>query len=257
MRNLINFVLFALLTVFTFACQEKAEGPVLNQEISVDYFNGIEVSVVGHVIVEHGTEQKVTVTSQQNVINALSLEVVGGKWKIKLNRNIVDYDFTLHITTPEIEKVDVSGSANVTVIRPHSPKGIFESNITGSGNVEVAEMNGIYTQVSVNVSGSGTATIDDIVVRNLYANVSGSGKVMLSGMSSNFTARVSGSGSISDFDLVSSDVDADCSGAGSISFTCIEKLKARVSGSGNIFYKGNPVDIDTAVEGSGKIEKVN
>ncbi|KXX67720.1 hypothetical protein [Flammeovirga sp. SJP92] len=59
MKNLINFFLFTLLIGFTFSCNEKGEGPVVNEELNIDYFNGIEAGVAGQVFVEHGPEQKV------------------------------------------------------------------------------------------------------------------------------------------------------------------------------------------------------
>ncbi|KXX67721.1 GIN domain-containing protein [Flammeovirga sp. SJP92] len=191
------------------------------------------------------------------MINALSREVVNGVWKIRLNSNISRYDFKLHIIIPEINKADVSGSANVTVTEPVSGDGSFSTKVSGSRTIDISGFDDVFTTMNVDVSGSGSALIDDITVRNLSANVSGSGNVQLQGMSSTFTARVSGSGNISDYNLISSDVDAQSSGSGSISFTCNDKLYAKVSGSGNILYKGNPTDVQTEVSGSGKIQKVD
>ncbi|WP_044207522.1 head GIN domain-containing protein [Flammeovirga sp. OC4] len=257
MRNLINFILFAFLIGFTTSCTEKGEGPIISDELAIDYFTGIEVNIAGQVLVEHGTEQKVYVESQQNVLNALSREVVNGVWKIKLNTNISNYDFKLHIITPEVDKTDVSGSANVEVLEPYSESGIFRTAVSGSGSLNVSGMNDVNNQIISAVSGSGNVSLSDIETKDMNVSVSGSGNVELNGTTITFTAKTSGSGSISDFRLTASEVDAETSGSGSVSFTCTDKLYAKVSGSGNIQYKGNPTDVETVISGSGKIEKVD
>ena len=64
---------------------------------------------------------------------------------------------------------------------------------------------------------------------------------------------MSGSGDIRAYDLQADFVDAQVSGSADIRVTANEMLKARVSGSGDISYKGNPKKIDTKSSGSGDI----
>ncbi|WP_278021592.1 GIN domain-containing protein [Flavobacterium ginsengisoli] len=56
-------------------------------------------------------------------------------------------------------------------------------------------------------------------------------------------------------DLKSKVVEANVSGSGNSKVACDESLTARVSGSGNIRYVGNPEKKDTKVSGSGTISK--
>jgi hypothetical protein len=50
-------------------------------------------------------------------------------------------------------------------------------------------------------------------------------------------------------------VTANVSGSADIKVTVSEMIQARVSGSGDISYRGNPKKIDTKSSGSGNITK--
>lgn len=77
----------------------------------------------------------------------------------------------------------------------------------------------------------------------------------LSGSTRNLEVSISGSGDIKAYDLEADYVEATISGSADIEITANESLKARVSGSGDISYRGNPKKIDTKTSGSGDISK--
>ena len=62
-------------------------------------------------------------------------------------------------------------------------------------------------------------------------------------------------GDIEAYDLKADNVDATVSGAADIQVTANKSIKARVSGSGDISYKGNPVKVNTRSSGSRDISK--
>ncbi|HQV37276.1 MAG TPA: DUF2807 domain-containing protein, partial [Flavobacterium sp.] len=65
-----------------------------------------------------------------------------------------------------------------------------------------------------------------------------------------------GSGDIKAFELVSENAKVNVSGSGDIKVNCTEFIEARVAGSGDIEYKGNPKKVDTKVAGSGTIKMI-
>ena len=83
--------------------------------------------------------------------------------------------------------------------------------------------------------------------------MSGSGDMDLSGKTNDLDVQVSGSGDIKAYDLDAEFVTAQVSGSADIKVTANQMLKARVSGSGDISYKGNPKKIETKTSGSGDI----
>ena len=77
----------------------------------------------------------------------------------------------------------------------------------------------------------------------------------LSGKATDFTVSISGSGDINAYDLIADNVDATVSGSANIKVTANKEIIAKVSGSGDIDYRGNPEKIDTKVSGSGDISQ--
>ncbi|NNF18253.1 MAG: DUF2807 domain-containing protein, partial [Flavobacteriaceae bacterium] len=67
--------------------------------------------------------------------------------------------------------------------------------------------------------------------------------------------RMSGSGDLDAFDLEADDVEVQVSGSADVEVTANKSLKANVSGSGDIRYKGNPKKVDSRKSGSGDITK--
>ena len=99
--------------------------------------------------------------------------------------------------------------------------------------------------------------VEDIlkVADEVDASLSGSGDINLSGRTTDFTVSVSGSGDIKAYDLEADFVRATVSGSADIRVTANQSIDARVSGSGDIHYRGNPKKIKSKASGSGDITK--
>ena len=90
---------------------------------------------------------------------------------------------------------------------------------------------------------------------NVDVTLTGSGDINLSGSTAEITTVLSGSGDIDTSKLKAQTADATVSGSGDTTVYCTEMILARVSGSGDIQYKGDPKKKDTKVNGSGSISK--
>ena len=75
----------------------------------------------------------------------------------------------------------------------------------------------------------------------------------LSGTSKSFEAAVAGSGDVEAYDLKTEKCELKISGSGTIHASVENELIARISGSGNVKYKGNPRVEDVKVSGSGNV----
>ena len=105
----------------------------------------------------------------------------------------------------------------------------------------------------MSLSGSGDVVLD-VNTQSVSGKVSGSGDLTLRGTTNTLKASVAGSGDFHGFDLKSVNTDVSVNGSGDATVYCSGELKARVSGSGDIEYRGNPKTKDTKVSGSGSIE---
>jgi hypothetical protein len=179
---------------------------------------------------------------------------------------------------PLFKKVKVEGSGNVTIVHgaTHQVKvtgyenlvQIYETNVVNgnlilkfsdnynvrNSNISVAitvpAIEGVY------INGSGTIDMTSMTGSNFEAEINGSGDMdLINSAYTNVFYRVNGSGHIDARTVQSTDADANISGSGDIDVHVAGKLKARISGSGNINYWGNPTEVDAEVSGSGKVSR--
>lgn len=200
-------------------------------------YDAIAVSGWFDVNLIDGKEGELTLKGESNLLEYIITEVKNGKLVIKTEKGVnlkpSTWDDGITITVP-VESVDaiaLSGSGD----------------IVGKTTIKTDNLN-------TAMSGSGDITLE-VEARSVSASMSGSGDIMLSGRTKDFEATISGSGDIKAFDLEADNVDATVSGSADIKVTATKMLKARVSGSGDITYRGNPEKLDTKTSGSGDISK--
>ena len=207
------------------------EGPVEERVLQVASFTGIEAGGSMQVLIEKGTEQRITVRAQSNLIDLLNTEVKGNTWRIRPTTCFrSDSEFTVHIITPSlINDVEAHGSADIVA-----------QNVFGSGNTELS------------TSGSSTITVAGINEKELDLDISGSGAITIKGTCSKLEASLSGSGDLHAQELTANEADVKVSGSGQATLVAISKLNAKVSGSGAVRYGGKP-NVSSSVSGSGSV----
>lgn len=233
-----------LVVLFTVSCSAqwgkriKGNGNVVTVERSTGDYDAIAISGWFDVDLVGGNEGEISLKGEENLLEHIITEVKDGKLVIKVEKGLNLKPSTwkdgIRITVPveSIDAISLSGSGDIvgkTTIKTDN----FKTAMSGSGDI--------------------TLTIES---RTLEATMSGSGDIMLSGSTSDFEATISGSGDIKAYELEADHVNATVSGSADIKVTANKSLKARVSGSGDIHYKGNPEKVDTKTSGSGDITKV-
>jgi hypothetical protein len=127
--------------------------------------------------------------------------------------------------------------------------------IEGSGNTHCNKL--ITSSLNLQISGSGNISFDDLTLNTLKARISGSGNISLSGTTNTSDISISGSGSFGTYDLLHDTCNATISGSGSIEIAFTNQLNANISGSGNIYYKGDRNKVHKTVSGSGGVYQQN
>jgi hypothetical protein len=115
--------------------------------------------------------------------------------------------------------------------------------------LEAPELTEVVLNGSGNINMAGV-TKDTIVIR-----IAGSGNIVASGAAKQVTAEISGAGNLMLGGLAAENVDVVISGSGDANVWAKQSLHARVNGSGDILYSGNPEKVQTHVNGSGRIVK--
>lgn len=232
-------VLALCILSFLFASCRKivGEGPMVNENRTVQSFTGIILKIPANLYYTEEASRKLELRAQQNILDEIETAVNGNNLEIRFrhhNTNIGRHDvINIYVSAPEINYLETRGSGNLYATMPMHP-----------------------SFVKLSVDGSGNVQINQLVANNTEATISGSGNIIInSGSSNNTQTRISGSGYVNIQELESKNVRAEISGSGSIKLYATQNLDAYISGSGSILYKGSPV-INSSVSGSGSIKKI-
>ncbi len=188
----------------------RGSGDLVTQERDLDEFNAIEVSGSTDVFVTVSGEQKVSLSFDDNLIDLIETKVRGKTLKIYCEESYSSrLPCRIEITVPSLEQVRVTGSGDVEIYDLNGDS--FEYSVTGSGDMRAG---GEVGEVDIRVSGSGDVDTRDLIAREVSVKISGSGDVKVYAAET-FYGRVSGSG---DIDVYGSP----------------ERMSRHVSGSGDI-----------------------
>ena len=233
----------SLVVLFTVSCTAQwgkkvnGNGKVVTIERSTGDYDAIAVSGWFDVDLVDGNEGDISLKGEENLLEHIITEVKDGKLVIKVEKGLnlkpSSWKEGIHITVPveSINAVSLSGSGDI-VGKKTIKTSSFKTSMSGSGDITL-----------------------DLDTSSISASMSGSGDINLSGSTTDLDVTISGSGDIKAYELEADNVDATVSGSADIKVTANKRLKARVSGSGDIHYKGNPEKVDTKTSGSGDITK--
>lgn len=240
MKKLLSLSLVLLLTASCSAQwgkRVKGNGNVTTIERSVGEYDAIGLSGWFDVDLVAGTEGEIKLEGESNLLEYIRTEVKNGKLSIKVEKGYnlkpSSWEDGIRITVPveSVNAIALSGSGDIvgkTTIKSNN----FKTAMSGSGDITL-----------------------DVQASTIDASMSGSGDITLNGSTRDFEATISGSGDIKAYGLEADNVDATVSGSADIKVTANKMLTARVSGSGDISYRGNPEKVDTKASGSGDISK--
>jgi hypothetical protein len=240
MLKKITFILFALTVCTTTNAQNwwrnsekiKGNGNVVTVKRTTQDYDGVSVGGSFDVILVKGKEGNITIEGEENIIRYIETEVSGNTLKVKYEKNInirTTKRLTVTIAYQDLDMISLGGSGNISC-----------NNLIKADDLKVS------------LGGSGNITLE-VDANEVSSNIGGSGNIKLSGNSNEMTSSIAGSGSIKAYDLETDTLYATIAGSGSIRTTVKTKIKAKVVGSGSIYYKGNPKHIDTKSVGSGDV----
>lgn len=197
-------------------------------------FNQIENSGSWDVEITKGSKDEIRLESGSFDLSKVITELDGERLEIKLERgNYKNVDLKVFITVRELESVGNGGSGDMRI---NSDFGANSFNI--------------------GLSGSGTITAKNINAGKINIGMSGSGKMIIEGgRAEDANIGQSGSGDLEAMNFVAETVKIGKSGSGETSITALESLTVGASGSGNVYYKGDPEKKSIGVSGSTKVIK--
>lgn len=222
--------LFLLFMIFSFAASDVAA----QETRDLDPFTGIGIAIHADVFYTPGNSHEIRIEGNSKDVKDLITRVENGYLKIKYDDWKMKHSkLTIYITSKELEKVGLSGSAD------------FKSDKVVSSE-----------EMSIAISGSGTVLFANLEAEEVDVKISGSGDAILEkGSAEELDVKISGSGDVLAEHFETSELSVGISGSGSVKITVEDELDARISGSGSIHYHGNP-QVNSSSSGSGKVRSL-
>ncbi|MBX7219340.1 MAG: DUF2807 domain-containing protein [Blastocatellia bacterium] len=196
----------------TFSFRVKGNGIVKTETRSVPAFTAIDSEGSFDVVVECQKAQNLVVEAEENILPLIETKVEDGTLHIDSKKSFsTRKGIKIVISVPDLNEVELSGSGNISVAEVKTDR--FKVDVNGSGNVTV----------------QGATKAADI--------------------------SLSGSGNINTSKLTSEQAQVDLSGSGNIKVFANQEIEGDISGSGNILYAGEPTNVRKHVRGSGDMRK--
>jgi hypothetical protein len=192
-------------------------------------------------------EYRVVITVDSNIEEYVVTDIKNRVLTIglKKGRLYLSKNFSVDVYCPSLSGISISGSGSFESIDTIFTD-TFESTVSGSGKI-TGNIEG--DNISIRIFGSGEFN-GNIICNSLSTNISGSGKINVTGSSKDANADISGSGNFNGIDFECNKASIHISGSGNMNICVSEYIKANVSGSGRVKYRGNP-KID--YNGSGRL----
>jgi len=210
----------------------SGNGHVVTEEREVGAFDKLTVTGAFNVKVVRGNSGIIKVTADENLLNIIETYTKSGGLTIRINRDFNLRRYTkLYVEVPAeyLSKIILTGSGKVYNDFPFDWNNI-KLTLTGSGEMQF-----------------------DLNIKHIKATLTGSGDIILSGKSETAKFTLTGSGEIDARHLVAGEAEAVLTGSGDIHLQAIEFLEAKIFGSGDIYYYGEPERLKSKSFGSGNI----
>lgn len=211
-------------------------GKRVTETREVSGFDEVVLAGSGELYIEQGDEETLTVEADDNIIDYVKSEVNGDTLELGFKDNV-----SISLSKPVVFRLTVRDITSVT--------------LAGSGKVESGALE--TDKLTVNLPGSGEMTFDQVDTTRLHVTIAGSGDVtILDGAADSEEINMLGSGNFEAGAFQVKEASATIAGSGNITVRASDTLTAKILGSGNIRYYGDPAAINMDTAGSGNIEKI-
>ncbi|MDT8402396.1 MAG: head GIN domain-containing protein [Bacteroidales bacterium] len=237
MKNL-KLLMIASLCFVTVACVDAqwgrrvtGDGNVKKEERKATVFTGVTTSSAIDVYLNQGSDHRIVVEADENLLEYIVTEIRDGILRI--------YPDDVSIRRAEVMRVYVT-MKDIDYLSTSSAGDIIGETPIRTGSLKIS------------ASSSGDVKLE-VYAKNLALRTSSAGDIILKGTADFVEASTSSAGDINAYDLEAREAELSSSSAGDIKITVSERLKARASSAGDIYYYGNPEFVDARSSSGGAV----
>lgn len=227
--------IFLIAAVLFASCQTlTGNGNVRDEKRNIPEIYEVNTSGSIDVEIKSGDTYSVTVHNDDNLLPYVITEVDNGALNIHYKDGyFINNDLAkVIVTAPALEKLASSGNADIT------SNGVIKNS----------------KEIELKTSGSGDINVE-VDAPAITVTGSGSGDITLSGRTKDFDCKMSGSGDVKCSNLKSENAVIHVSGSSDVHVFASVSLKVNVTGSGDVYYSGNPASPQIHITGSGTVQE--
>lgn len=230
------FIVLSLGITFNSAYSKCVKGNGRMQEVikNLDKVEGIVVNCTAEVFIVQNQEQQAKIQIDSNLIDALDIKIEKKTLYINAKEEICPNRMKVYFPFQNLTKIELNKGGRVSANEP----------------IKLDEL-------SIKVNTTGQVVMSSIDIQKINTKIEGSGLIEFKGKAKECSAVVEGSGNITLSGLQTTESYAKIKGSGNIRIAATESLEAIIEGSGNIYYRGEPKNKKTKIEGSGKVIKLD
>ncbi|MFC2087430.1 head GIN domain-containing protein [Bacteroidota bacterium] len=258
LKNIAFLSLF--FTLFFSSCSEvffdcvRGNGNITQETRDLSGFTKLTLEGSFEVSLVQSDEYEVIVDADENLIDYIETDIRNNsliigttKGRCVKSRNTI----IVRVAMPEIHAISMAGSGLIYTDKIITSD--MDVVLAGSGDIDIEEL--ICDNLNIRQFGSGDIDIYVDALNHVKISLSGSGDINILGVSETSDIKIYGSGDVDASNLNHVSCDAYIEGSGDISVSASDYINVRIIGSGDFYYKGNPVlDIDD--DGSGEVKQI-
>ena len=204
------------------------EGDTIETVIELDAFTQIEIHNIFNIEIIEDTESYMIYKGGEKIFDVMSYSSLSGI--LRLDHSFMNWtkNFktpTLEIHMPLLEGIDLYASGNISSLKQLNGDKI-NINVYGSAGIYEIDLNINYNHLKFHTRGSvgGTFAVYGICPTTLFT--------------------LNGSSNVQAYDLISKEVNVAHNSLGNAYIYVEDKLNVTFYKSGDLYYKGNPKEID-------------
>jgi len=249
-RNLIklNVILLSLcLAIFTLllgSCYRNSNGCCSNDGVigsgivieeirDVSYFDNIKILGSCELFFRKDAAQSLLLVGEDNILPIIETYVENSTLVIGNEQSYSSrIGIKIYVSMEEIKGFTIAGASDIFG-EEHFTTDELHLEIIGAGKIELG-----------------------VTAQKMSTCILGSGELSLRGSADHHSIEIAGAGDINASDLEVKRYNITISGSGNCRIFVTEELYASISGSGTIYYRGNPAVINSTIIGTGQIVKL-
>ena len=226
----ILWILIGALSAGTCLAQVNGNGKVVKETRQLSGFKAISVKTAIHLFVSQGSEEKVVVETDENILPFLVTKVTDGKLDIFVKGNVNNSkEMNVYVTVKQLNELDASSAAKV------KSEGKLEAD-----DLRIAATSGSSVEIGVSC-------------KSLELKSSSGSASVITGSAISLRAEGSSGSAIVTSDLKAEKGELDASSGAAFVVQVTKEVRAHASSGGQISISGNPASRDTDSSSGGSV----